>query len=297
MTTPYSPKTNIPALSHNFLTDNIFFFQLSRRLDSIQSMNLERQAAVRDFCKRNNRTNDTLDNKRLDNIIVDEKFKILFCYIPKVACTQWKTVMASLDGRETKLSIHDVRNFKFLGEYAKDEIDRMLKTYFKFVFVREPFERLLSAYLDKFNSGDPAFHRNYGREIIIKYRPGGNPEHRNITFDEYLNYVLNIGKGYWNEHWQTYDKLCQPCGIQYDFIGKFENLEQEASYVLEMSGISRKSNVSFPAVKPSTTSSKVPFFYSQISKDRLYGVLQLFGRDTEMFRYNLPKPLHDILDL
>jgi len=81
-------------------------------------MNLERQAGIKDFCKRNNSgASDPLDNKRLDNIIVDEKFKILFCYIPKVACTQWKKVMVSLDGTETKLGIHvhDATNFKFLG--------------------------------------------------------------------------------------------------------------------------------------------------------------------------------------
>ena len=233
----------------------------------------------------------------LYNIIVDEKFKILFCYIPKIACTQWKTVMASLGGTETKFWIHDARNFKFLGDYPMEEVDRILQTYFKFVFVREPFERLLSAYLDKFYSGDPDFHNNYGREIIKRYRPGGNPEHKNVTFDEFLNYVLHIGKGYWNEHWQTYDKLCHPCGIQYDFIGKFENLEQEAPYVLEMSGISRILNISFPEIKPSMTFSKVPFYYSQISKERFYAVLKLFGNDTEMFRYDLPKSLYSILDL
>ena len=279
------------------MTIHIFFFQNARGLESIQTINLERQAAIRDFCKRNHRANHSLDKKRLHHIIVDEKFKILFCYIPKIACTQWKTVMASLDGTETKFWIHDARNFKLLGNYPMEEVDGMLKTYFKFLFVREPFERLLSAYLDKFLSGNPDFHNNYGREIIKRYRPSGNPGHKNVTFDEYLNYVINIGKGYWNEHWQTYDKLCHPCGIHYDFIGKFENLEQEAPYVLEISGISRKLNISFPEIKPSRTSSKVPFYYSQISKERLYKVLQLFGSDTEMFRYDLPQSLHNILDL
>ena len=28
-----------------------------------------------------------------------------------------------------------------------------------------------------------------------------------------------------NEHWQTFDELCHPCAIDYDFIGGFENLE------------------------------------------------------------------------
>ena len=264
---------------------------------SIQALNLERQATVKDFCRRKNRIDEPINKKKLDNIMVDEKLKILFCYIPKVSCTQWKTVLRQLNPPEHKYYVHSARNFKFLHVYPKDEVERMLRTYFKFVFVREPFERLLSAYLEKFNSGDSAFHSNYGRNIIKRFRPGGNPDHKNVTFDEFLNYVINIGNGYWNEHWQTYDKLCHPCGIQYDFIGKFENLEQEAPYVLEMSGISRILNISFPEIKPSMTSSKVPFYYSQISKERFYAVLQLFGNDTEMFRYDLPKSLYNILDL
>ncbi|KAJ7384480.1 Carbohydrate sulfotransferase 11 [Desmophyllum pertusum] len=165
----------------------------------------------------------------------------------------------------------------------------MLNTYFKFMFVREPFERLLSAYLDKFYSGDPAFHNNYGKEIVRRYRPGSRPEDKNITFDEFVNYVINIGNGYWNEHWQTYDKLCHPCAVHYDFIGRFENLEEEARYVL--SGISRNLSVSFPQVNPSNTSTKVPFYYSQIPRERLYKVVQLFGGDSKMFGYDFPKSL------
>ena len=284
-----------PGLVVSLLNIFSFFFQSARDVESIQDMNLKRQAIIRDFCKRNNRTNETVNIKKLDNIIVDEKFKILFCYIPKVACSQWKTVMASLNRTKSRQWVHDARNFKFLDAYPKDEVEKMLKTYFKFVFVREPFERLLSAYLDKFYSGDPAFHNNYGRQIIKKYRPGGNPEDKNITFDEFVNYVINIGDGYWNEHWQTYDKLCHPCGIHYDFIGRFENLEEEARYVLETFGISGKLNISFPQVKPSRTFSKVPFFYSQIPKERLNRVIQLFGDDSEMFGHHLPSSFHDFL--
>ena len=260
-------------------------------------MNLERQVTIREFCKRNNRTNETIDTKKLDNIIVDEKFKLLFCYIPKVSCSQWKSVMASLNGTPSNYWIHNPRNFKFLDAYPKDETEKMLKSYFKFVFVREPFERLLSAYLDKFYSGDRAFHKNYALTILSKYRPGVEPVDKNITFDEFLNYVINIGDEYWNEHWQTYDKLCHPCAVQYDFVGKFENIEEEARHVLEISGISSKLNVSFPEVRPSTTSSKIPFFYTQIPEERIYRVLQIFGEDSEMFGYDLPKYFYDSLGI
>ena len=256
---------------------------------SIQVLNLERQATIRDFCRRKNRIDESVDIKKFDNIIIDEKLKILFCYIPKVSCTQWKTVLMQLNPPEHKYHVHNAKNFKFLNVYPKDEVERMLSTYFKLVFVREPFERLLSAYLKKFNSGDSAFHSNYGRDIIKRYSPGGNPDHINVTFDEFLNFVINIGKGYWDEHWQTYDKLCHPCGIQYDFIGRFENLEEEAHFVL--SGIRRKSSVSFPYVEPSSTPSKLSLYYSQIPRERLDRVLEIFSGDSEMFGYDFPKSI------
>ncbi|XP_078379463.1 carbohydrate sulfotransferase 11-like isoform X2 [Oculina patagonica] len=263
--------------------------QHASSVKSIQAMNLERQEAVREFCRKNNRIDEPVNTKDLDNIIVDEKLEILFCYIPKVSCSQWKTALAQLQSPEPKYYVHDARNFKFLHQYPPDQAKRMLKSYFKFVFVREPFERLLSAYLEKFHNGDPGFHKNYGRGIIERYRPGGNPEDKNVTFDEFVNYVINIGDGYWNEHWKTYDKLCYPCGVHYDFIGRFENLAEEARFV--MSGISRKVNVLFPQVIPSSTSSKISFFYSKIPTETFHRVVRLFGDDSEMFGYDLPASL------
>lgn len=109
----------------------IFFFQNASSVASIQAMNLERQATIRDFCKRKNRIDESVNIKKLDNIIVDEKLKILFCYIPKIACTLWKTVLVQLNRPEPKYYVHNAKNFKFLDDYPKDEVDRMLKTYFK----------------------------------------------------------------------------------------------------------------------------------------------------------------------
>ena len=37
-----------------------------------------------------------------------------------------------------------------LNSFSADQQKQILETYFKFTFVREPFERILSAYKDKF---------------------------------------------------------------------------------------------------------------------------------------------------
>ena len=47
------------------------------------------------------------------------------------------------------LGVHGI-NTPRLSQQPADNLTRMLETYFKFTFVREPFERILSAYKDKF---------------------------------------------------------------------------------------------------------------------------------------------------
>jgi len=90
-------------------------------------------------------------------MIVDDKHKLLYCMIPKVACTTFKMVIAKslTAGNVSEQKIHFSWYIHSLGlnyqyKYSKKEIELRLKTYFKFVVVRHPFDRLLSAYADKF---------------------------------------------------------------------------------------------------------------------------------------------------
>ena len=80
------------------------------------------------------------------------------------------------------------------------------------------------------------------------------------------------------------DKLkIRMCGIDYDFIGGFESLEKEVRHILEISGL-KQANISPPEIKPSKTSSKISFFYTQLSKQ----LLRIFRGDFEMFENDIP---------
>lgn len=114
------------------------------------------------------------------------------------------------------------------------------------------------------------------------------PEEMNITFGEFVNFVVRVKDNgmFCNEHWETYYKLCHLSAIHYDFSGRFENLETEARYVLEISGLIK--NVSFPKVKLSDTSSKIPFSYSQLPNETLNSIMRIFRGHSEMFGYDFP---------
>ena len=65
--------------------------------------------------------------------------------------------------------------FKFLNElFPPSDVHYKLENYFKFLVVRDPWTRLLSAFRDKFEKNDSlvqiTFHNYYGKMIIERYR-------------------------------------------------------------------------------------------------------------------------------
>lgn len=45
---------------------------------------------------------------QLNHILVDHTHKLLYCYVPKVACTNWKRVMMVLTGQSNASNLMDI---------------------------------------------------------------------------------------------------------------------------------------------------------------------------------------------
>jgi len=86
---------------------------------------------------------------------VSDERRYVYCCTPKVACSSWKLALLRLTGKD----ISRVKNVHILQQsdkfikravhYNLSERQAMFKKYYKFMFVREPLERLVSAYRDK----------------------------------------------------------------------------------------------------------------------------------------------------
>lgn len=259
---------------------------------------------MKEFCDKRARDSSA---KHIDfsRFIVSEKYKLVFCPLPKVSCTVWKNLLADLEGVHIEKDVHhEIRNkLNSLQQYSEKERRDILKTYTKFMFVREPFERLLSAYRDCFEGwykrGD-AFWKRYRqrvREYLVKN--GGLSiavDVDNTTFEEFATYVVLT----WRNgeklqiHWRQMHDSCHPCQIKFDYVGYYESLSEDAELFLRKANLQEK--VQFPQWRPTSTNSLMHKYYSNLTLLRIAQLQNIYNDDMEMFGYTYPGPLQPVIN-
>jgi len=258
-----------------------------------------RQDHLNNYCFSHNiqNTAGNVERGKLRFLMVNDKYKTVYCFIPKVACTQWHTVFLALNNQTNVTDpeiIHNRANYRFLYHYSDQEVKVRLQTYFKFLFVRDPFERLLSAYENKFTTRDPLalkYFQYYSNAIIQNFKKIDPSATNEMNFKKFIYYVSTIGFN--NEpHWTTYDALCHPCDISYDFIGHFNDMVEEAPYILRRTGMDKV--VKFPPFRTHNTTSKMLVNYASIPKEKIAHLTKIFEKDYEMFKYPFPRLLSDL---
>lgn len=96
------------------------------------------------------------------------------------------------------------------------------ESFIKFVFVRNPYTRILSAYLDKFQRREinsDEFLSFFDQLVGYRYRMGGNAPYK-PTFEEFVGFISKQEVLSMNEHWRMQTQLCQIELFPYDFVGR-----------------------------------------------------------------------------
>ena len=287
----YQPK---PIVTLVTLIIALMFYHLFSQVSSEQRLKSARQ-----ICGDTRKSWDFLSvtEKQIlsKHILVNDEHRFLYCSVPKVACSNWKRVMMVLDGEATDPNtIHKVNHmgFTFLGDLPPLAVKRKLREYYKFMFVREPLVRLLSAYKDKFMLNNTSFHKSYGRKIVKHTRKNAaaNSKGDDVSLKEFLQYVTESRVEDMNEHWMPFYELCQPCAVSYDFIGSFENLEADATQVLKELNVNEQ--VSFPKQQKYYQAGGSGYVkskkFADVSSDVLRKALRKYSLDYKMFSYQMP---------
>ncbi|KAK5848540.1 hypothetical protein PBY51_006145 [Eleginops maclovinus] len=285
--------------------------------ERIHEMQEVRKQLMRDTCAGDKETFkhrlEDISNKKLENLIVDDKHGIIYCYIPKVACTNWKRVMFALTQDEpypdpVSISVDFVHlpdTLPLLNSFPRPEIRAKLKQYTKFLYVRDPFVRLISAYRSKFQHPNEYFYKEYGRHILRLYANQTDPpltldeanaSGMRVSFQNFIQYLLDpltVKKEPFEPHWRQMHRLCHPCLIKYDFVGHQETLQQDATQLLKI--LMLQEDIRFPpSYENMTTSAFLLDWFSTVPLEDRRKLYTLYEEDFRMFGYKRPEKLLDV---
>lgn len=196
------------------------------------------------------------------HLLVDDRTNTLFCFAPKVGCTNLKLALFNAQGliaEEDLIKSRDKVDQNKLEEYiirtslisrSKPERIEIMKKSFKFIMYRNPLERLLSAYRSKIRRyplvglKKDIPHYNWLRRRIFAYTHPNEYKHWilhagkpkvNISFVDFIDYWLTYDLSS-DEHFRTIFSLCEPCRIYYNYYGNFKTFDSDASVLISRIG-------------------------------------------------------------
>ncbi|KAK2150281.1 hypothetical protein LSH36_414g03008 [Paralvinella palmiformis] len=177
-------------------------------------------------------------------LIADDRHRVIYCSIPKVGCSTFKLLMArSLNGSGASVGAVHIRpllasiGLYYLNTLSPDGIRQRLEGYFKFLVVRHPFDRLISAYADKMANPE----RNMMNVSRIRRRAEARFRNRMrrdsngqplLSLSQFLELVGSDRK-FLDKHWMSYMLLCQPCRVRYDHVIRLETLGNDIGPILD----------------------------------------------------------------
>ncbi|WP_428356986.1 sulfotransferase family 2 domain-containing protein [Methyloprofundus sp.] len=164
---------------------------------------------------------------RFDEIELD------YYWIPKNACTYLKRNFSYLcDKGFTKTikmhQFHETIQAKY-GLTMKQYLSNQEKQFKSLVVVREPIERFVSCYVDKFakpiliGKNFEPFIVDIILNIYSLYQIKADPRKRSISFSEFMMFVLQESPFSQNEHWKPQSKFLPSHGV--DIIIKQSSME------------------------------------------------------------------------
>jgi len=116
----------------------------------------------------------------------------------------------------------------------------------------------------------------------------------NVTFAEFAQYVADSWspRRRLDRHWRPQSHICSPCNIEYDFVGRFEHLNDDAKYVLAKLTASGgpESKVTFPVRNAFDgdvpLSRKFKNYYANVSLNIVRKLINIYKHDYELFGYD-----------
>ena len=162
-------------------------------------------------------------------MIISHKYKFIFIRIPKTGSTSIENFCKMID----KDSIISDETKAPYGHYTASQLknivtEKQWKEYFKFCFIREPNSWVISQY--RYNL--QYYYKFEQLQIILdKNKKLRLPEDNILTEKDIIKLYILL------DCWFSYSNQIQYIDEQIDFIGKFENLQEDLNKILKILNI------------------------------------------------------------
>ena len=249
------------------------------------------------------------------HIIYNDTLRVVFCFLEKVGCTNLKRMLFAAFGLiDEKTASHQWVDYhpyldgalmrSSFGRKALSNGGRVLRmdTYYKFMFVRHPLERLLSAYRNKIEpplSGmGKGFPQNLKHNILKAYRPieyqawkdGGCRYNITVSFPDFIQHVIDTNNSLLNPHLKPAIDACQPCRVRYNFYGSFQLYKHDALAVAQMLNVKPEYFPDFDLHKDGFhTSDHLERYYGQLTSHQRTALLSDFKDELEFYHALYPE--------
>ena len=173
------------------------------------------------------------------------------------------------------------------------------------MFVRNPLERLLSAFINKLSSPIDIKTKviefdTFGvikQQILNKYQfekvqqglENGITKFE-LDFETYLKWIIDTPKYKLNEHFAPLVELSQPCRMKYNFYGNFKMFSSDMKAITTSLGVPHEWFVGKAYhQKGRDTKNLVVLFYSAVSKDTKQRLVKAIWKDLDFYYTLFPK--------
>lgn len=255
-----------------------------RRLGAPDSAEMEaRIDAVRDDRGRNSWTYHC-------RVSVDHRYVCMT--VPKVASTTVKRALRELEGLPTAADdgeLHQQGTFLALSTFSSADLAEMLTSshWLRFGFVRNPYDRLFSAWKSKI-AGTQDEYYGWHRDLIrstYSYPAGkGTAPPPMVTFRDFVRFVVDTDDPQvrLDGHWNLQTSVLLHDLIAFDVLVRFERFVEEFTAVLRQLGAGDE--VVALAARVSNPSPQLPLAaaYDRELADVVY---RLYEPDFEAFGY------------
>ncbi|XP_063588291.1 carbohydrate sulfotransferase 11-like [Penaeus indicus] len=229
---------------------------------------------------------------------------LLMCFNAKVGTSTWTQYLmeAGFPGvlkNSTHWHYTAERYLKPTHKRYSSAAKDLMKEFGKVVIVRDPFARIVSAYLDKIATRSFA---KLSRYIIKNYRvsPRNNAT-RQPTFEEFVKFLVehtSSSDSVWKKletrtdrHWFPYYANCFPCDIDYDVIATMETIHEDTRYIMQKYRLGLSDTIWGNHRSSTSSEEKALALFKTIPRSLTMALYQRNRIDFLMFGYSVEKYL------